>query len=181
MSCNFLGETSTIMPKRGEAGNWVSPPLSVLCAHPRVAPLSHRFSPRTWSCRRCCPHIFSSFPRVHCPLSVAPGCFFPLLLGSRRLPRCPPPLLTDRRRQTLHCCVNCPTDQICCCQIDQGTTTMLQIYQGSTTKLAHILSSLSLLSSQMNVVKRNFSLSTYVEGCHNVASWPTISTSSWRW
>ena len=58
---------------------------------------------------------------------------------------------------------------------------MLQIYQGSTTKLAHILSSLSLLSSQMNVVKRNFSLSTYVEGCHNVASWPTISTSSWRW
>ena len=93
MSCNFFGETSTIMPKRGETGNWVSPPLSVLCAHPRVAPLSHRFSPRTWSCRRCCPHIFSSFPRVHCPLSVAPGCFFPLLLGSRRLPRCPPPPL----------------------------------------------------------------------------------------
>ena len=45
-TCNFLGETSTtIMPKRGETGNWVSPLLSVLCAHPRVAqPLTQVFS-----------------------------------------------------------------------------------------------------------------------------------------
>ena len=130
-TCNFLGETSTIMPKRGETGNWVSPLLSVLCAHPRVAPLSHRFSPRTWSCRRCCPHIFSSFPRVHCPLSVAPGCFFPLLLGSRRLPRCPPlPLNRSNKPNTalLRKMPHRPNLLL----LDWSMKDKLQIYQGNT-------------------------------------------------
>ena len=156
MSCNFFGETSTMMPKRGETGNWVSPPLSVLCAHPRVAPLSHRFSPRTWSCRRCCPHIFSSFPRVHCPLSVAPGCFFPLLLGSRRLPRCPPPLNRSKKPNTA-----------LLRKLPHRPNLLLLDWSRLVNPAADFLSSLYLLSSQINVVKSH-KFYRHMEGWHNV-------------
>ena len=44
MSCNFFGETSTIMPKRGETGNWVSPPLCALCASEGGPSLTQVFS-----------------------------------------------------------------------------------------------------------------------------------------
>ena len=161
MSCNFFGETSTIMPKRGETGNWVSPPLSVLCAHPRV-PLSHTgFLPGPGHAGAAVltfsPHFQEFIARWVLPLAAS----FPCCWAREGFRGAPPPLNRSNKPNTA-----------LLRKLPHRPNLLLLDWSRLVNPAADFLSSLSLLSSQINVVKSH-KFYRHVEDWHNVVSWPT--------